>query len=115
MHQKKRNEDRRNTDRDEPCIAHVAGRMKRQAFCRKLIVELPYEWFERSALKPQAERGDPVFKKFLVAQGCPIGSFHLAQATTEKSAVTLSPWRPPARGGHERIRPPHPTCRSMSS
>ena len=55
VHEKKRNEDRRDTDRHEPFIADVSWRMKRESLGRKLIVKLPDERFERRALEPQTE------------------------------------------------------------
>src|SRR4029453_15485423 len=88
MHQKERNKDRRNTDWDEPFIANMTWRMKHQALCRKLIVQLSDQRFERFSLKAQTKCGDPAFEKFLVAQGRPIGSFHLAHGITGKNAVT---------------------------
>ena len=55
VHQKKRNKDRRNPNWDEPFIANMTRRMKHQAFCRKLIIEVPDERFECRALEPQSE------------------------------------------------------------
>ena len=68
VHEKKRNEDGRDTDRHEPFIADVTGRMKGESLGRKLVVELPDQRFQRRALEPQTERGDAAFEKFLVAQ-----------------------------------------------
>src|SRR6266478_6005764 len=39
--EKKRHEDRRDTDGHEPFIADVTWRMKHKSLCRKLVVELP--------------------------------------------------------------------------
>ncbi|PYK88036.1 MAG: hypothetical protein DMF47_01260, partial [Verrucomicrobia bacterium] len=78
VREKKRYEDRRDTDRHEPFIADVTRRMKRQPVRRKLVVKLPDERFECRALEPQAQLGDAAFEKILVAQGRPIGSFHFA-------------------------------------
>ena len=66
--EKKRHEDRRDADRHKPFIADVTGRMKGQPLGRKLVVKLPDERFERRALEPQAELGDPALEQFLVAQ-----------------------------------------------
>ena len=68
VHEKKRNEDRRNTDRHEPFIADVTRRMKHQSLRRKLVVKLLDERLERRALEPQPELGDAAFEKLLVAQ-----------------------------------------------
>src|SRR5436309_13010283 len=60
--EKKRNENRRDTDRYEPFIANVTWRMKHQALYRKLVVKLPNKWFECRALKLQGERGNAAFE-----------------------------------------------------
>ena len=65
MHEKKRNENRRDADRHEPFIADVTRRMKHQSLCRKFVVELSDQRFESRALEPQAKRGDAAFEKFL--------------------------------------------------
>src|SRR5205814_7355327 len=56
--EKKRNENRRDTDWHEPFVANIAWRMKHQPLRRKLIVELPNQWFNHRAFEPQAKRGD---------------------------------------------------------
>src|SRR5207249_4590981 len=66
--EKKRNENRRNTDRHEPFIADVTRGMKHESVRRKLVVELLDQWFDRRALEPQTELGDAAFEKILVAQ-----------------------------------------------
>ena len=65
MHQEKRHEDRRDADRHEPFVADVAGWMKNQALCRKLIVKLFDQRLERRPLEPQPELGDAAFEKLL--------------------------------------------------
>ena len=89
MHQKKRNEDRRNTNWDEPFIANVTWRMKHKAPRLKLLIKLPNEWFERRSFKLQAERGDAAFKKILIAQRCPIGCFHPRRVSPRKTLSRL--------------------------
>src|SRR6185369_9268029 len=66
VHEIKRNEDGRDTNRHEPFIADVSWRMKREPSDGKLVVELPDQRFERRALEPQTERGDATLEKFLV-------------------------------------------------
>ena len=66
--EKKRHEDRRNTNRHEPFIADVGWRMKRKPVYRKLLVELSDERLQCCSLEAQAKRGDPALEKFLVAQ-----------------------------------------------
>src|SRR5438034_5541740 len=55
--EKKRNENRLDTNWNEPFITDVTGRMKYKAVSRKLVVELPNERFERCAVEPQTELG----------------------------------------------------------
>src|SRR4051794_13050687 len=76
------------SDRDEPFIPNVAWWMKRQAFCRKIIVELSDQRFERCPFKIQAEGGNAALEKFRITQRRPVGSFHLAHAITQKTGVT---------------------------
>src|SRR5205823_12696300 len=65
--EKKRHEDRRNANWHEPFITDVTRRMKHKTVGRKLLVELPDELLECSALEAQAELGDTALDKFLVA------------------------------------------------
>ena len=81
MCQKKRNKDRRNPNWDEPFIANVTRRMKREPMRRQLGVKLLDQRFERCSLKTQAKCGDPAFEEFLVAQRCPIDNFHFRDGT----------------------------------
>src|SRR5207253_3439251 len=64
--EKKRHEDRRNANWHEPFITDVTRRMKHKTVGRKLLVELPDELLECSALEAQAELGDTALDKFLV-------------------------------------------------
>ena len=53
MHEEKRNKDRWYTDWDEPFIANVTRRMKYQAFCRKLVIELSNQRLQRFHVQTQ--------------------------------------------------------------
>src|SRR5262249_20042830 len=55
VHEKEWNKNRRDTDWNEPFVADVTPRMKRQALCRKLAVKLLDQRFECYVLKPQTE------------------------------------------------------------
>ena len=68
VHEKERNENRRDADRYKPFIAYVTRRMKQESLCRKLVIKLPDQRFECRSLEPQAKRGDTAFEKFLIAQ-----------------------------------------------
>ena len=74
--QKERHKDRRNTDRHEPFIADVTGRMKDEPLGRKLIVKLFDQRLECRPLEPQTELGDAAFEKLLIVQRRPINCFH---------------------------------------
>src|SRR6266536_5538651 len=62
--EKKRHENRRNTDGHEPFIADVGWRMKREPVGRKLLVKLSDERFQCCSLEAQAEHRDPALEKF---------------------------------------------------
>src|SRR5204863_7441420 len=79
-----------NTDRHEPIIADVTGRMKDEALGRKLIVKLFDQRLEYCPLEPQPELGDAALEKLFVTQRCPIGRFHLAHGITGEETVTPS-------------------------
>src|SRR5436305_15335424 len=55
VHQKEWNENRRDADWNEPFIADMAGWLKHQAFCRKLVVQLSDQRLQRRTLEPQSE------------------------------------------------------------
>src|ERR1700726_3160456 len=65
VHEKKRHEDRRDTNGYKPFIADVSWRMKYEPLRRKLVIKLPDKRFESRAIEPQAELGDAAFEKFL--------------------------------------------------
>ena len=68
MHEKKRDEDRRDPDGHEPFIADVAWWMKHQSLGRQLIVKLLDQRLERRPLNPQAERGNSTLEELLVRE-----------------------------------------------
>lgn len=55
MHEKKRDEDCRDSDRDEPFIADVTRWTKGQAFAGELVVKLVDEWIDRCAFEAQTK------------------------------------------------------------
>ena len=84
MHEKERNEDRRDADRHEPFVADVAGRMKRQPLLRKLVVKLLDERLEFAAFELQAELGNLFLQQLVVAEIDPLGCFHVAKVTSSR-------------------------------
>ena len=74
--EEKRDEDRRNANRHEPFVADVAGRLKGQAFLRKLLVKLLDERLEFRAFELEAELRDAFFQQLFVCKIHPIGRLH---------------------------------------
>src|SRR5205807_4155841 len=103
VHQEKRNENSRDTDRHEPFITDVGWGMKCELFGPELIIELSNQRLEWRAFEPEAERRNSPLQELLLGQRHPIGYFHFANGITEKNAVT-----PPhgAALSKERQRPP---------
>ena len=81
VHEKERNENRRDADRDEPFVADMTGRVKHQALMRQLGVELLNERVQGRALQLQAELRDSFLQQLVVAQVEPIGGFHPPRVT----------------------------------
>src|SRR5205085_11113328 len=66
--EEKRNEDRRDTDRNEPFVADVTWRMEGQAFAGKLVVKLFDERLEPGPFELQSELGNAALEQLLVRQ-----------------------------------------------
>jgi hypothetical protein len=93
VHEKKRNEYRRDADRHEPFVTHVAGRVKHQALLRQLVVKPLDERLQFRSLQFEAKLGNSAFAQLVVAEIGPIGGFHAV------SVPGVHKWRKPLACG----------------